>query len=248
MRLIGRAPSLLSLVAAAGLVVVACGSSVAPPTAEPTTTPTAPATAAPTATPSPTSRPTATTADQPVTGRIEVRDKGYAVTLPDNWFRIELDSDELDQLISAGSGQMSDAMATFMKSQVSSMITAGVSLYAMREADSKATVGTNVNILTLSSYGLTLDTLETLNVSQLKSLLGNDLKVDTDRLTLPAGDALQLAYEFSLTGDAGATFQILQYLIIMDRDQLVLSCSTPGEIAGIADECRSIANSIETLP
>ena len=88
--------SLLAVLAILALVIAACGSSA------PGETALAPATAdAPTDAPTvePTDEPTESTepseggSDLPTTGRIEFPDKGYAITLPDNWFRVDL-SDE----------------------------------------------------------------------------------------------------------------------------------------------------------
>lgn len=241
----------VALVALLGLGIASCGGSASP----------APSTAASTA-PSPTAQPTMASpsassspsptagpsqdANLPLNGRIEVASRGYAITLPDNWRRVDLDPQAVADLLAENADQFPEGMAQAIESQIGGLMAQGVSLFAFRDPDDQAAAGTTLNILSLPSLGMSLDTLETLNVGQLEAMLGAGAAIETERVTLPAGEALRFAYELPIGGSQ--TAGTIQYLIVAESEQLVLSCGAPSGIAAIADECEAIARSLEILP
>lgn len=234
----------LAAIVVAALLAVACG-----PTA-PTSIPSPSATAVP-ATPSPASTPSGAAATDdgaalPVNGRIEVAEQGYAITIPDNWFTVDLDSDEMSDIIDAGAGELPEGMEDMLAGQAGQLAAAGISLFAFRNADATADFGTTVNVLSLPSLGLDLDTLEQINLSQLESALGAGTEIESERVTLPIGEALRIAYDLPLQG--GTAVGTVQYLVATDSKQLILSCGSPSGIDAIAAECLAMAESLETLP
>src|SRR5262245_9105550 len=102
------------------LVVAGCGSGVSLTSPTPATSPPAavgtgtPLTEAP---PSP-----AAAASLPTTGRIEVVDRGYALTLPDNWFRIDLDEEGVQDVLDAGANELPEQFGDVLRSQLNQMI------------------------------------------------------------------------------------------------------------------------------
>ena len=105
-------------------------------------------------------------------------------------------------------------------------------------------IGTNLNIIVLPSLGLDLATLETLNVQQLQQLVGKDVKIAHTRVTLPSGEALRLSYSIPA---GGQPVQLIQHLVIGGDKQLIMTCTAPGSISKIADECDGMARSLEFL-
>ncbi len=233
----------------AAMIVAACGgtaaSSVAP-TARPVT-----------AAPSPTARPVPSVAASvapseaaalPRHGRIDIASDGYGVTLPDNWFRIDLTKADIDAFVKAGKGGFGPGMTDQLANQLSALVSQGISLFAYRFADEQAGLGTNLNVLVLPSGGMDIDALENLNIGQLQSIVGKDVTIAHTREKLPAGDAIRIAYTIpASTTTNGQTVALIQHLVLAPDKQLVLTCTAPGGIDKIADECDTIAKSVEFL-
>ena len=236
-------------------LLAACGSPVpaspAPASVAPSsvlsagaTPPPSTAPASPTVAPSEGASASTSTSGLPRTGRIEVTSAGYAVTLPANWFRIDFSKEDVEAFSKAGSGNLGPGVSDQLAAQVASLAAANISLYAFRFADADAVIGTNLNIIVLPSLGLDLATLETLNVQQLQQLVGKDVKIAHTRVTLPAGEALRLSYSIPA---GGQPVQLIQHLVIGGDKQLIMTCTAPGSISKIADECDGMARSLEFL-
>lgn len=231
-------------VALLATVLAACGggAGTAAPSATTSTAPSAAAvTAAPSVAPSAAS-PAATnaTAASPTagaslatSGRIELPDKGFAVTLPDGWTRIDLSSGDLEAILETA-GSLSPEMAALQSEQLRNLVKAGLVVFAFGPDASSG----NANIMSLPSGGLSLDLLEQVNKAQVGQLANGDVSVE--RVTLPAGEAIHFAYD--LKGSPGLTPSIEQYLLLVGDQQLVISVTS-----GTAEDARAIAESIETL-
>lgn len=140
-----RAAALLAVLA---LAVAACGGGT--PSPVPTAASTPSATPAPTATPTdpPAATPTAApTASAPSaggrTGRIEVPDSGFAVTLADGWMEIPLDPDDIDAIVAA---IPDEAIAEQLRGQLPVLLMTGVKLWAFDV--SATTSGGNLIVIT----------------------------------------------------------------------------------------------------
>ena len=173
-------------ITAISILLAACGG----------TTPSAALTASP-ATPAPASvepstpaeaSPSAGSAASPgsslaTTGRIEVADKGFAITLPDGWTRVDLTSGDLEAMVEAA-GNIDPAIAEQYAAQIQAMLGTGLAVFAFGPDPAS---GTGLNVIALPGAGMSLDLLEQLNTSQIEALAGGD--VDVERVTLPAGEA-----------------------------------------------------------
>jgi hypothetical protein len=230
-----------SLALSAGLValtIAACGGSTA------TTTPAtaAPASVAPSAEPSASasasaaaSAATSPGASLATTGRIEVPEHGFAVTLPAGWTRIDLQSGDLEAIMAAA-GAENPELAKLYTAQIQTMLASGLVIFAFGP---DITTGTNLNILSLPSMGMSLDLLEQANLAQLQSLA--DGQVSSERVTLPAGEALHLRYTIAAANQPVSP-TIDQYLVLSGDRQLMVSVTNAS-----AADAAAIANSIELL-
>ena len=232
-------PRRAALVLSAGLValtIAACGGSTATPSPA---TP-APASAAPSAEPSTSASASASAATSPgaslaTTGRIEVPEHGFAVTLPSGWTRIDLQSGDLEAIMAAA-GAENPELAELYTAQIQTMLASGLVIFAFGP---DMTTGTNLNILSLPNMGMSLDLLEQANLAQLKNLAEGP--ITTERVTLPAGEALHLRYNIAAAGQPTSP-TIDQYLVLMGERQLMVSVTN----ASTADAA-AIANSLEVL-
>ena len=216
------------------VAVVACGGA----TATPGTTATEPAAATtPTTAPTATATAAATTGPAPslaTTGRIELPDHGFAVTLPDGWSRVDLTAGDLDAIMEAAGG-MNPELADMYSAQIQAMLSSGLALFAF----GPGTSGANLNVLVLPGGGLSLDLLEQMNMAQIEALA--DGAVNSERLQLPAGEALHLRYRMQVAGGVEAP-ALDQYLVLGGSNQYMFSVTNATEA-----EARAIAESIEIL-
>src|SRR5687768_11414921 len=140
MRRVGGALTITLL----SITLAACGGATpsAAGTAGPASQP--PASVAPEA--SPTGSPTASAAGPgaslATTGRIEVADKGFAVTLPNGWTRINLGEGDLKAMLEA-SGNLDSAFAEQYAAQIQAMAASGLAVFALGPNPSG---GTSLNV------------------------------------------------------------------------------------------------------
>lgn len=226
--LVGSA-MLTAVLAACGGATATPAATVAPPTA------TAAATAAPTATAAATATATPTPGSSlATTGRIEVPDHGFAVTLPDGWNRIDLSAGDLAAIMEAAGG-MNPELADMYSAQIQAMLSSGLALFAF----GPGTSGANLNVLVLPGGGLSLDLLEQMNMAQIEALA--DGAVTSERLQLAAGEALHLRYRMQVAGAVEAPV-LDQYLVLGGSNQYMFSVTNATDA-----EATAIAESIEIL-
>lgn len=219
------------------VAVAACGS--ATPTA-PTVTavPVGGVTPTPASLP-PEASPTAGAAATPAaslatTGRIEVAEHGFAVTLPEGWTRINLAEGDLESMMAAA-GELDPEVARQYTAQVQSLLAAGLAVFAFGPSPES---GTNLTVLAVPG-GMSLDLLDQINQAQLKNLAEGD--IESERITLTAGDAIHYQYKLGTAGvAAGASLD--QYFVLVGSKTLVVSATNATEA-----DAAAIANSIEAL-
>jgi hypothetical protein len=236
-----RRPAAIAVTALLAFAVAACGGSAA--SSAPSAAPSEAASTAP-ATPEPSVASPSASAEAPAatpgaslatTGRIELADKGFAVTLPDGWTRIDLEADDLEQIMAAA-GSVNPELAGAYSAQIKAMLATGLVLFAFGP---DPLAGTNVNILTVPNPGLTLDFLEAANVAQIKAMAQGE--VVSERVTLPAGEALHLTYQIG-AADATASPTIDQYLLLTPTSQVMVSVTNAS-----TEAAQQIVESIEVL-
>jgi hypothetical protein len=168
-------------------------------------------------------------------GRIEFAEQGFAVTLPDGWTRIDLQAQDIDALIEAAGAQNPELAAVYSQ-QIRAMIAQGLVLFAFGPDPA---AGTNVNILATPGMGLSLDFIEQVNVAQLETL--TEGTIATERVQLPAGEAIHLTYAMS-AGEGMPAPTIDQYMLLAGDKQLVVSVTNASEA-----DAAAIVQSIELL-
>ena len=110
------------------IALVACGGST--PTTAVTPVPATQVTPPPASVAPDASSPAASSGGVPgpslaTTGRIEVADKGFALTLPDGWTRVDLAQSDLDAMIEAA-GNVDPALAAQYSAQIKAMLGAEI--------------------------------------------------------------------------------------------------------------------------
>jgi hypothetical protein len=162
-----------------------------------------------------------------------VADKGFAITLPDGWTRVDVTPEALEAAMEAS--DLDPALAAQYEAQIKSLLGTGLSIFAFGPDPSK---GTQVTVLALPGMGLSLDLLDQINKSQLENLAEGDIV--SERITLPAGDAIHYRYALGVEGAGGATLD--QYFILAGSNQLVVTATNASEA-----DAKAIANSVEVV-
>ena len=203
------------------LVAAACGGAPATsaPASPPSEGPAATASPAPSAEPSPSVAASASAtaaASVATTGRVVVPEHKFAVTLPDGWTRIDLQAQDIDAMLNAA-GSMNPDLAELYSQQIRAMAAQGLVMFAFGP---DAGMGSNLNILSTPSMGLSLDFLEQANLAQLKALTNGE--IESERVQLPAGEAIHLSYSMS-AGTGMPAPSIEQYFLLNGDKQLVVS-------------------------
>lgn len=233
-------PRRLTLVLSGGLLAISlagCGGTPTAATAVPTAS--TPASVEPTVEPtaaSPSASASASAAASlATTGRIEVPEHGFALTLPDGWTRIDLQSGDLEAIMAAA-GAENPELAKLYSAQIQAMLASGLVIFAFGP---DMTTGTNLNVLSLPSMGMSLDLLEQANLAQLESLAAGE--VELERVTLPVGEALHLHYSIA-SANLPTPPTIDQYLVLMGDKQLMVSVTNAS-----AADAAAIVGSLEAL-
>jgi hypothetical protein len=213
----------------------------ATPTAQPATPTPVPATPMPTPVVA-TASPTATDDDLAVTGRIVIQEHGYAISLPDGWVRFELDDAFLDALTEElGNEETVGEFVAMFGDQLQAMVASGMSLIAFREDELLSEWASNVSVLILPTGGMSLNALEKLNLAQIQTLPGVS-DVDNERVELPAGEALYLAYGLEQDGLAS---RLHQYLVVANGKQIWVTVTGLDGDASLEADARAMAESLE---
>lgn len=227
----------LTITLLAGLLA-ACGTST--PTTAGTPAPAveatpAPASVAPSEGTTPSAAPSAAGggAGLPTSGRIEIADKGFAITLPSGWTRVDVTSGDLAAAMAAAN--MDPALAQQYAAQISAMAASGIALFALGPDPA---AGQQLNVLAVPGAGMSLDLLEQINTAALQTMSDGD--VQSERVTLASGDAVHFHYAIAVEGTTSPAVD--QYFLLAGANQLIVTVTNSS-----AADAQAIANSIETL-
>ena len=223
------------------LLAAGCGASTSSPTATAadivTASPAVSATASPAAT-------------QATTGRIEVADRGFALTLPDGWESFPVDPAALEAIVD--DLPPDSEMRTLLEGQMGSAALAAIAFWAFDVRPERAEAGQlrNMNVIAQPPSTLTLSLVESAIKTQLGAVEGIGA-IDSEIVTLPAGEALRFDYELAVPDGAGGTKAVAttQYYIPLPKSTLIVSFSSDAAAAAeAASEFEAVIGSLEALP
>jgi glucose/arabinose dehydrogenase len=238
-----RPAAAAALVMALAVALAACGATAESPA------PTQAATPAPTIAPTPAPTPVATAAPTPAataspsstagrTGRIEVPESGFAVTLPDGWVELPLDAKQIEDLVAnLPPGVVEDELAA----QLPSLVAAGVKLWAFAVTPDSA--GSNLNVIVQPGQ-VPVSLLASLAEVSLGSVPGIQDQPKVETVTVDGVDAVLVTY--GLSPDGGATVTSGSQIYASTGGKLYIFTVTIGNDDGSADATR-VLDSIEFL-
>lgn len=236
----------------AGLVLI--GALVACGQADTTTDATAEATFEASPAPAGTGTPEATsaaTADEGATPegweRITVAEGGFSLAVPDDWEPISADdigdSGVMEEMLDAN-----PEAATAIQQAQAAIAGGQIALFVFDA--SEASVGSgfaaNLNVIPVGPVGSSAEDAAEEIAAAVEEQVPVTGEVTTEAVTLPAGDAALIGYEWTVAGPDGTStdVRVTQYAIIGERGGYILSMSAATEAAGEYEETfRLIAES-----
>ena len=222
------------------VVLAACGSSGGS-TAAPSTA--ASRAADPTIVPSASAEPAASHAVPSGWERVEITDRGFALSLPRGWEVADLTSGDIEEMLAL---LEDDPQFQAFADQLPTLMASGIALFAIAlDAETAGTgFATNLNVLVQDNVTTSLDFFAATNVSFIESTFSVD--VQQESVTLAAGDAVRLAYE--PTVDPVGTYHVTQYVVIDDGSALIATFSRGSDFAALEADFLDIMQTLEFLP
>ena len=181
-------------------------------------------------------------ASQATTGRIELPDKGFAVTLPDGWQSFPVDPVALQKMADAVGTK--SAIGQSLQRAIDTGQTAALSFWAFDMGDA-APGSRNVTVLTQPAANIPLSLVESAVKGQIAAIGGSDIVTET--VTLPAGEALRLTYTLTVPTAAGDEVKTSQALYWIQTDKRTIVVTGTGPDAAKDAELQAIVESIEAL-
>jgi hypothetical protein len=226
------------------VVVLGCGGTTASPSPSATATP-AP-TPSPSATPSasPSASAAATpAASQATTGRIELPDKGFAVTLPDGWQSFPVDPAALQEIADALGSK--SGIGQSLQRAIDTGQTAALSFWAFDMSDA-APGSRNVTVITQPAANIPLSLVESAVKGQIAAI-GGVGKIESETVTLPVGEALRLTYSLTVQNAAGDDVKTSQAMYWIQAPKRTIVVTGTGPNAAKDAELQAIVESIEEV-
>jgi hypothetical protein len=161
--------------------------------------------------------------------------EGYTLALPPDWEYIEMDPDVMENALDIV-GNSNPELGDLLRGQAYNLLSSGISFYAVDlSSDSiKAGFPTNLNILKQPlRIKASLDFYVQANVSQMEELSNVIKPITHRRVKLASNEAEELKYRMMMTMPPSktVTIAVTQYLIIKDKDLVLISFGAPADLA-----------------
>lgn len=253
----------------ATITQVAAGEYMTQTAQAPTSTPTPTNTPLPTQTPTPTLTPTSTKTPKPKAtevpknftvetldngwSRYSYLEDGFEISLPPNWELLDLSSGDLDQIMLALEDHEQFGNI-YSSDYFRSLVAAGIKTFAVETSVKSLSAGipTSLNILVMDlRFDIQFDDYVELNIQQLKSLLGENLLIQQERIQINNTEAAQIVHESEMDDVFSNPQNVVftQYLILDGRTQYVLTFGTVKDLYNEnQDDISNIAQSFEITP
>jgi hypothetical protein len=234
---------------ALALVVAACGQDAPTPTPAATPSPT------PVATPSPTLAATPSAEADAPDGwrRISVAERGFSLAVPEEWEELSPaiigDSGIMEQLFAANP----DA-ATALEQARAALSSGQIALFAFDTDPAGLDSGfaTNLNAIDVGPVEGTAEQAAEEVADAVRQQIPITGEVESDTVSLPAGDAALISYDWEIDDGEGSTARVsvTQYAILgASGNGYILSMSAASDEAGRYEETfRRIAESFREEP
>ena len=160
--------------------------------------------------------------------RVEVSDEGFSIALPNDWD--ELSAEDLGESGIFDELESANPEAADVLAQAQQAIESGqIALFAFdgEPDDPDSTFAANVNVISAGEVDGTAQEAADEMAEGIRAQVPVNGEVEAETVTLPAGDAGVVRYEWSISGGDGSStdVSVTQYAVLADGDGYILSFS-----------------------
>lgn len=164
--------------------------------------------------------------------QVEVADEGFSIALPEDWD--ELSAEDLGESGIFDELESANPEAAQVLAQAQEAIESGqIAMFAFdaEPGDPESTFAANVNVISAGEVDGTAQEAADQMAEGIRAQVPVNGEVETDTVTLPAGEAGVVRYEWSVSGGDGSStdVSVTQYAVLADGDGFILSFSAASE-------------------
>jgi hypothetical protein len=158
--------------------------------------------------------------------RRTVAAEGFSIGLPPGWTAVSTTSaDDAFNTLKAANPQIATLVEKQLRTSLSSLIK--LLAFDTRAPTLAEQFATNVNVVVAPAPGVPLDRFISENLAELRTTPGLSNDINSQRLTLPAGDAALVSSHLTVNAPGGAQeVAISQYLLVGGSRGYIISFST----------------------
>lgn len=164
--------------------------------------------------------------------RVEVADEGFSIGLPEGW--TELSADDLGASGIFEELQSANPEAAAALSQAQGAIESGqIALFAFDAEPAASTIrfATNLNVINAGATGGSASDTADQMAQAISAQVPVNGEVETDTVTLPAGEAGVVRYEWTVaSGGTSTDVSVTQYAVLADGTGYILSFSAASDV------------------
>ena len=193
-------------------------------------------------------------ASLPTTGHIVATDRGFSVTIPAGWTRVDIGPDTMAEIERIHGSALAGAEQTALDNTVKRY-----QAVALLDRLSSPVLAIRVPSATDSALGfiavanvrltgtVTPDQAEATILSQLRSTLNAKITITTSHVSGPAGRFLRIAYDAAIAGTT-TNIGVIAYDVIGPASAITVTCTTFGPGSTLVEPCAATALSSRFEP
>ena len=193
-------------------------------------------------------------ASLPTTGHIVAADRGFSVTLPDGWTRVEIGPDTLAEIERIHGSSLAGAERTALDNTVKRyqavalLDKPSLPVLAIRAPSATDTALGFIAVANVRLTGtVTPDESEKAILTRLRSTLSPKITITTSHVSGPAGQFLRIAYDAAIAGTT-TNIGVIAYDVIGPASAITVTCTTFGSGAALVEPCEATALSARFEP
>jgi hypothetical protein len=190
----------------------------------------------------------------PTTGHIVAPGRGFSVTLPDGWTRVDIGPDTMSEIERSHGAALSSAEQSSLGNVVKRyqagavLQPQSVPLLAIRSSTaSDPAVAFMVIGAVTSSPTVSADQAETAILDQLRTTLDPKIQISTSHVIGPAGRFLRISYDAAIAGTT-TNIALIAYEVMGPVTTITVTCTTFGAGSKMVQPCEATALSITFEP
>jgi len=186
----------------------------------------------------------------PTTGHIVAADRGFSVTIPDGWTRVDIGPDTMADIErihgTALSGAAQTSLGNLVKRyQAGALLDPrSLPLLAIRAPTATDPAVSFLSVGSVpSSPTVSADQAEAAILDQLRKSLDPKIQISTLHVIGPAGRFLRISYDAAISGTT-TNVAVIAYEVMGPVATITVSCTTFGPGSTIVEPCEATALSI----